>query len=216
MKQKRIKSAWPIYGAAAVWLLMGLICPRMLLKMWFILFTALISAGAYFILSKAFPGRVVEVREAADSGDKSIDALIEEARTKLDRLGRAATLSANTAIADRLHRMCASGEEILKLLERDTSKASAVRKFMNYYLPTADKLVETYAMLVQTRGKSENIDHAIQSVENSLDMIALAFEKQLDNLYQDKALDIETDIDVLETMMVGDGLIKQCEMNGGK
>ena len=216
MKQKRIKSALPIYGAAAVWLLMGLICPRMLLKMWFIILTAVISGGAYFALSKLFPGRVIEVREAADSGDKSIDALIEEARDKLDRLSQASTLSGNEVIADKLRKMCASGEEILKLLERDTSKASAVRKFMNYYLPTADKLVETYGMLIRTRGKSENIDHAIESVERSLDMIAVAFDKQLDNLYQDKTLDIETDIDVLETMMAGDGLINKCEMNGGK
>ncbi len=216
MKQKKIKSALPIYGAAAVWLLMGLICPRMLLKLWFIGITAIISAGAYFVLSKLFPGHVVEVREAAASGDKSIDALIEEARVKLDRLGQAAAQKSNHAIADKLHRMCDSGEEILKLLEKDTSKASAVRKFMNYYLPTSDKLVETYGMLIQTRGKSENIEHALQSVENSLDMIAVAFEKQLDNLYQDKALDIETDIDVLETMMAGDGLINQCELNGGK
>ena len=46
----------------------------------------------------------------------------------------------------------------------------------------------------------------MQSVENSLGMIADAFEKQLDNLYRDRTLDIETDIEVLETMMAGDGL----------
>ena len=38
-------------------------------------------------------------------------------------------------------------------------------------------------------------------------MIADAFEKQLNNLYSDKKLDIETDIEVLETMMASDGLI---------
>ena len=43
-------------------------------------------------------------------------------------------------------------------------------------------------------------------MENSLEMIATAFERQLDNLYKDKSLDIETDIQVLETMMAGDGL----------
>jgi hypothetical protein len=37
-------------------------------------------------------------------------------------------------------------------------------------------------------------------------MIALAFEKQLDKLYADEALDIATDVQVLETMMASDGL----------
>ena len=69
MKKKIIKSAIPIYGAAAVWLLLGLICPQMRLKLWFLLLTAALSAGAYFGLSRVFRGREVEVREAARSGD---------------------------------------------------------------------------------------------------------------------------------------------------
>ena len=215
MNRKRIKSALPIYGAAAIWLLMGLICPRMLLKLWFIFLTALLSAVAYFGLSKLFPGREVEMRAAADSGDAAIDALIEEGRAALDRLSAAGASFQSAAIAQNLARMCAAGEEIFKLLERDVSKASAVRKFMNYYLPTADKLVETYRMLRDTRSGGENINRAIRSVENSLNMIATAFEKQLDNLYKDKTLDVETDIDVLETMMAADGLINGTGMNLG-
>ena len=38
-------------------------------------------------------------------------------------------------------------------------------------------------------------------------MIVTAFEKQLDKLFSDRKLDIETDIEVLETMMAADGLI---------
>jgi len=49
---------------------------------------------------------------------------------------------------------------------------------------------------------------AMRSIENSLGMIADAFEKQLDNLHRDRTLDIETDIDVLEAMMASDGLIR--------
>lgn len=215
MKQKRIKSALPIYGAAAIWLLMGMICPRMLLKLWFIFLTTLISCGVYFGLSRLFPGRAVEVREAANSGDDAIDALIEDGRAKLDRLSAAGASASNEAIAQNLARMCAAGEEIFKLLERDVSKASAVRRFMNYYLPTADKLVETYRMLRDTRSAGENISNAMRSVENSLNMIAAAFEKQLDNLYKDKSLDVETDIDVLETMLANDGLIDVRGMENG-
>ena len=48
MKKKRIKSAIPIYASAAVWVLLGLICPGMLLKGWFLIVAALLSAAAYF------------------------------------------------------------------------------------------------------------------------------------------------------------------------
>lgn len=206
MKKKRIKSAIPIYASAAVWLLLGLICPRMLLKGWFLLLAAVLSAAAYFLLGRVFPGREVEVREAANSGDKTIDALIEEGRGKLDSLRASNAAIPDPEISKKLDRMVKAGEEIFSLLERDTSKAQAVRRFMNYYLPTADKLMNSYRLMQDTQSGGENIARAMQSVENSLGMIADAFEKQLDNLYRDRTLDIETDIEVLETMMAGDGL----------
>jgi len=207
MKKKLIKSAIPIYGAAAVWLLLGLICPRMLLKLWFLAVAALLSAAAYLVLSRVFRGGEVDVRERANSGDKSIDVLIEEGRRQLDSLREANRAIPDVAISQKLDRMEKAGEEIFRLLERETRQANAVRRFMNYYLPTADKLVQNYLQIKATGAAGENIDRAMQSVENSLGMIADAFEKQLDNLYKDKALDIETDIDVLETMMAGDGLV---------
>ena len=216
MKTRRIKSAIPIYGSAAVWLLLGVISPRMLLKGWFLLLAAALSAAAYFGLSRAVPGREVEVRKAANSGDKTIDALIEEGRGKLDSLKTANAAIPDPEISKKLDRMVRAGEEIFSLLERDTTKAQAVRRFMNYYLPTADKLMSSYRLMQETGSGGENIARAMQSVENSLGMIADAFEKQLDNLYRDRTLDIETDIEVLETMMAGDGLTAKGSMNEHK
>ena len=81
-----------------------------------------------------------------------------------------------------------------------------VRKFMNYYLPVSVKLLDQYRTLMSTGLEGENIAKSKAAVENSLDMIAAAFEKQLDNLYRDTQLDITTDIQVLETMMAAEGL----------
>lgn len=207
MKEKWIKSAIPIYGCAALWLLLGLICPGMLLKPLFLVGAAALSAAVYMGLSKAFKPRRIEVREAADSGDKNVDALIEEARVRLDNLQRANDAIPNTEISSQLSRMVKAGNEILNTLEKNTAQAQAVRRFMNYYLPTTEKLMETYRMMQRTENPGENIAQAMRSVENSLDMIANAFEKQLDKLFSDRKLDIETDIEVLETMMAADGLI---------
>lgn len=208
MKKIRIKSAIPIYGCALLWLLIGLICPRMLLKLWFLAIMAVASVAVYFGLSRVFKGREVEVREKANSGDRTIDVLIEEGRKRLDSLREANRAIPDAAISQKLDRMEKAGEEIFRVLERDTKQAHAVRKFMNYYLPTAEKLMTVYREVQASASGGENIERAKKSVENSLGMIADAFEKQLDNLYKDKAMDIETDIDVLETVMAGDGLIQ--------
>ena len=62
--------------------------------------------------------------------------------------------------------------------------------------------------MMDSKARGDNMTQAMASIENSLGMIAEAFEKQLDNLHRDRTLDIETDIDVLETMMASDGLIR--------
>lgn len=206
MKKKRIKSAIPIYGCAALWLLLGLICPGMLLRSWFLALAAAGSVLVYWVLTKRFPGREVEVRAAADSGDRNIDELIETGRARLDKLRAANAAIPDEVISQRLDRMERAGEEIFNLLERETAQAQAVRRFMNYYLPTAEKLMDSYRLMMDTHSDGENIAHAMKSIENSLGMIADAFEKQLDDLYRDRTLDIETDIQVLETMMTNDGL----------
>ena len=77
---------------------------------------------------------------------------------------------------------------------------------MNYYLPTSAELISKYRTIVQTGVEGKNLTSAKNSIENSFGMIADAFEKQLDFLYRDDALDIETDIEVLDTVLTSEGL----------
>jgi len=47
----------------------------------------------------------------------------------------------------------------------------------------------------------------MKRINEVLDTTVLAYEKQLDALFADQALDIETDIEVLKTMMKKEGLV---------
>ena len=200
MKTIRIKSAIPVYAAALVWLLFGLFSPIYLWK--FILLAAGVSAVVYIIAAIVFPGRKVQVEEKPNSGDSQI----EEGRRRLHSLRAANDAIEDAEISARLDRMTLAGEKIFERLEKDISRASDVRRFMNYYLPTAEKLLGAYQTLSATGSKGENVTSALTSIENSLEMIATAFEKQLDNLYSDQALDIQTDIDALEAILGAEGL----------
>ena len=101
--------------------------------------------------------------------------------------------------------MIAAGDKIFLALEKQPRESQQVRKFMNYYLPTSVKLLDTYRTL-STAGGGQNIQTSMQSIENSMGMVADAFEKQLDRLYADDQLDINAEISALETMMAADGL----------
>ena len=212
MKTVHIKSAIPIYIAAAVWLVMGLIFPGFLMKLPGLLVTAALSVGAYFAGSVLFPGKDVQVEEKITSGDAAVDREIEVARQRLEALRRANDAIPDPEISANLDRMYAAGQQVFRELGRDPKKIALVRRFMNYYLPTSEKLMEQYQVLMNANTRGENITSAMRTIESSLGLAADAFEKCADNLYRDDEMDIDAEIKVMQTMLSGDDLIKT-EMN---
>ena len=107
---------------------------------------------------------------------------------------------------DRIGEITASIFSVVKL---KPERRDEVHKFMSYYLPTTMKLLESYSLLEKQSYQGENIVAARKDIEKIIGTMVPVFEKQLDRLFQADALDISTDIEVLETMMAKDGLTEQ-------
>lgn len=105
---------------------------------------------------------------------------------------------------DRIGELTAS---IFRVLREKPEREDEVKKFMNYYLPTTFKLLKSYALMEKQSYQGENIVASRKKIENILDSLITAFEQQQDRLFQTEALDVEADIQVLETMMAKDGLV---------
>ena len=118
---------------------------------------------------------------------------------------------ANDAIPDpvmttKISRLEAVSARIFELAKQDPGKKAQLQKFMDYYLPTALKLLNTYASLSAQYVQGENITDAKQNIERSMDLLISAFENQLDKLFQSDALDVSADVAALEGMLNLDGL----------
>lgn len=118
---------------------------------------------------------------------------------------------ANDAIPDpvmtaKISRLEDVSARIFALAKKDPDKKAQLQKFMDYYLPTALKLLNTYAQLSAQDVQGSNITEAKQSIERSMDLLITAFENQLDKLFASDALDVSTDIAALEGMLNLDGL----------
>ena len=105
MKKVRIKSSIPIYLSAAVWLLIGLIRPSMLIHMGTLALTAILSLAAYLVGDRIFPGKVVEVRERVNTGNEELNRQIEEGRKQLDNLQQYNDQLPDPAVSEKLDRM---------------------------------------------------------------------------------------------------------------
>ena len=118
---------------------------------------------------------------------------------------------ANDAIPDpvmtaKISRLEAVSARIFELAKQDPGKKAQLQKFMDYYLPTALKLLSTYASLSAQDVQGENITDAKKNIERSMDLLVTAFENQLDKLFQSDALDVSADVAALEGMLNMDGL----------
>ena len=113
------------------------------------------------------------------------------------------------AVSDRIDRIGELTASIFRVVREKPEHAEEVRKFMNYYLPTTLKLLKSYSLMEKQSYQGENIQASRKKIEDVLDTLIHAFEQQQDRLFKTEALDVATDISVLETMMASDGLLEQ-------
>lgn len=112
-------------------------------------------------------------------------------------------------MSDKLERLELLVTRIFAQVEKEPELAPELRKMLSFYLPTTKKLLEAYRDLDRQQIDVSNIAQTKRDIEAAVDTINEAFERFLDELFRDKAWDIQSDISVLHTMLKQDGYLKQ-------
>ena len=107
--------------------------------------------------------------------------------------------------------------KIIDQVVAQPKKRSQIRRFLDYYLPTTLKLLNAYDRMAAAGVDGENISVTKEKIEDMMDTIVKAFDKQLDGLFGEEALDVSTDITVMENLLAREGLAggQISEENGG-
>ena len=143
------------------------------------------------------------------------EMLVEGARYR-EEIRQANDAIPGEIISQKLDRLENVTTKIFEYVEKHPKKQPEIRKFMSYYLPITLKLVGAYRDFDAQPVQGENIISAKKEIEDTLDTINLAFENLLDGLFEDVAMDISTDISVLETMLAQEGLTEEKFGSGEK
>lgn len=151
---------------------------------------------------------VIEI-EPARSGDSQVDQTIDEGTAHLKQIKHIQSRIENEVIVAKIERISQLTGNIFNVVIENPSKITEIRRFMQYYLPTTLKLLNAYEKFLTQDIQGDNISQAITYIEGMLETIIEAFEKLLDNLFQAEALDIMTDITVLEGLLAQEGLTEQ-------
>ena len=155
------------------------------------LFRSQDAASAYFDAARRAKAEQESPVQTAPEGYAGI---LRQIRELNDRI-------ADEALSAKLDRLEQLSGRIFKLVEENEEKRAAASTFLNYYLPTTLKLMENYANFEEAGVSGENLSQAKAKIEKTMDSIVAGFEHQLDALYRTDAMDIASDIQVMETML---------------
>ena len=142
-----------------------------------------------------------------------VDPIIEEGNRALSEMGRLYMSIQEPEIRVKINEIMRITDKIVQDAIADPGDIPKIKKFMNYYLPTTIKLLNAYDRMSSQGIEGENIDRSMKSITEMLDAAIAAYKKQLDSLFANQALDIETDIAVMNAMLDREGLSDRKDFN---
>lgn len=221
MSYVKKKSVLPVYFVGIVWLLWAIF--GSLSRPIDYVLAAGVSIIAYLLGKIIFPDRGYETaaqeqpkaqaepapakkEESKPAYSPEIQALITERDRAVGEMRRLNDAIKDETISAQISRLETTTGKIVDAVVDKPAKLPQIRKFMNYYLPTTLKLLNAYDRMDSTGVDGANITGTKGKIEDMLETICTAFDKQLDALYGEEALDISTDITVMEQMLAQEGL----------
>lgn len=213
----------PIYTFAGVWLVAACFLP--MYRLWALLLTLGLSSFCAYLMGKhaakkeqkqaeapAAEAQPAQQKTAAPqkSYGPEIDPILQEGNRALSEMGRIYMSVQDVEVRKKINELMRITDKITQDAIHDPSDIPQIKKFMNYYLPTTIKLLNAYDRMSAQGIEGENLDKSMKSINEMLDQAIVAYKKRLDSLFENQALDIETDIEVMNQMLAREGL------SGGK
>ena len=140
------------------------------------------------------------------TGNPEIDNLIKERERALGEMRRLNDSIEDETISAQIDHLEEVTSKIIDQVVKEPAKLPQIRRFLNYYLPTTLKILNAYDRMDAVGVSGENIDSTKERVERMMGTIVKAFDKQLDALFGAEAMDISTDITVMENLLSQEGL----------
>lgn len=148
----------------------------------------------------------VKAQKAPDSLDPQVQEVLDRGRAFIAQIRKCNDDIPGEEISEKISRIELLIHRIFNRAETHPEIITDLKKLMDYYLPMTVKLLNAYADMDAQPSQGETIKHSKREIEVTLDTLNAAFEKLLDDLFEDAALDVSSDISVLNTLLAQEGL----------
>ena len=150
-----------------------------------------------------------EAPKTSSTGNAELDEVLAQGQAYIRRIAELNDEIPDFKLSAQIKQIEILTDKILSHVRDNPGKLHEIKQFMGYYLPTTIKLLEQYVVLQNQGMRMGNIDDGMKKIEEMLDKVIVAFQKQLDSLFEADVVDITADIQVMEQMMASQGLTDQ-------
>lgn len=217
-REKGSKPVAPIYTVAAIWLLFSAWKP--IFSVGRLIWVVALSAIGYAVVRSIVGDRDKKTAKQAAPEEKvqaetpkkteptyspEVQAVVDEGKKAQAELQRLYESIPDLAVKKKVQELMDVSDKIVRDAVDDPGDVPQIKKFLDYYLPTTIKLLNAYDRMGAQGIEGENIGKTMTSINEMLDTAIAAYKKLLDSLFANQAMDIETDIDVMNTLLKREG-----------
>ena len=147
-----------------------------------------------------------QMKSSAAPVSPQVQEVLDRGRAYISRIRSCNDAIPGPEISDKISRMELLVERIFERAEAHPEIVPDLKKLMDYYLPMTVKLLDAYAEMDRQPIQGQTILASKKEIEDTLDTLNTAFEKLLDSIFRDTAMDVSSDISVLQTLLAQEGL----------
>ena len=203
--KKHIKSPVPIYVLGATFFIYSLIFSMR--NFWHLIMALMVSFIVYLIFKLFFKGHYIEtVKEFEKTGDSDADRMIAEGKAFMLQISDLKSQVEDEQVKKSIDDILATSTDIFDFASKNPEKTRYLHASLDYYFPTTIKFLENYVHMQDKGTGVDNIASSLEKISTTLPRLERLFKNQLNSLYKDAALDIKTDIVVIENIIKQAGL----------
>ncbi len=156
---------------------------------------------------RSFSVNNIKLTDPKQSGE--YERILASGRSSLETIGFLEGKIENKELLEKVQETKTLTAGILKRISEKPALLSVSKKFVDYYLPTTVKLLESYIELQNNSHISSELEDAKREINLSFNSINTAYTQILTKLFEDKRLDIMTETSVLDSVLKMDGLSEE-------
>ncbi len=201
IETKVIPSPMPFYIGCGIMILLTFILPMYKLSSW--LLTAGIGCASIFGLkaAKVFKDQIIEIEVPKEYISTEVEELVKLGVEKITALRHYENQIKNVEVKNDLKSIIETSDLIIEYLEENQKLERDVRKYFRYYLDEIVNMAKHYVDFEDAKIVVDNIKVSKEKIEATLNNASVAFNKYYNDLYAGKAMDVNVDLKVFDSML---------------